>query len=61
MVQPRIPVRAGIAYVEGGYQLTGGAGVDFGAVGIAASIARRETGLGVDTIVMLTLISTMSR
>ena len=61
LLQPRVPVRAGIAYVEGGYQLTGGAGVDFGPVGIAASIARRDTDLGVDTIVMLTLISTLSR
>ncbi len=58
---PRIPLRAGLAYVEGGYQVAAGIGVDFGPVSIAASLARRDTDLGVDTITMFTLISTTSR
>ena len=61
VIVPRVPVRGGIAYVNGGYQIAGGAGVDFGPISIAASVMRRDTDLGVDTITMLTLISTMSR
>jgi hypothetical protein len=58
---PSVPLRAGLAYVDDGYQVAGGAGVDFGPVGIAAGLMRRSTDLGVDTVVMVTLISTMSR
>jgi hypothetical protein len=58
---PRIPLRAGVAYVEGGYQIAGGVGANFGPVSIAVSLARRSTDLGIDTITMFTLISTTSR
>ncbi len=58
---PRGALRGGVAYVDGGYQVAGGAGADFGPVSIAVSVMRRDTDLGVDTITMFTLISTMSR
>ena len=54
-----LPLRAGVALVDGGYQIAGGFGLNLGPVGLAASIARRDTDLGADTISMLTLISTM--
>ena len=60
-LMPRVPLRGGVAYVDGGYQIAGGAGFDFGPVSIAVSAMRRDTDLGVDTITMFTLISTMSR
>jgi hypothetical protein len=58
---PMVLLRSGVAYVEGGYQIAGGVGVDFGPVSVAASVARRDTELGIDTITMFTLISTTSR
>jgi hypothetical protein len=61
LVVPRVPLRGGVAYVDGGYQMAGGVGADFGPLSIAVSLMRRDTDLGVDTITMFTLISTMSR
>ena len=61
LLVPRVPLRGGVAYIDGGYQIAGGAGADFGPVSVAISLMRRDTDLGVDTITMLTLISTMSR
>ena len=61
LLVPRVPLRGGLAYTNGGYQIAGGVGVDFGPISLAASLMRRDTDLGVDAIAMFTLISTMSR
>jgi hypothetical protein len=45
-VLPFIPLRAGAAYVTGGYLLTAGTGLELGAVNITASVQDRHTAHG---------------
>lgn len=57
-ITPLLPLRAGAAIVEGGYQLAAGVGLNVGVIDVSLSAARRNTDLGIDTITMLTLLST---
>lgn len=52
---PLLPLRAGLALISGGYQLSGGLGLRLGAVEIAASGALREGELGGDAVAALGL------
>lgn len=60
-VLPLLPLRAGVAIVTGGFQFGGGVGVELGPLNLAASVARRKSDLGSDTITMITLLSTTGR
>lgn len=46
---PVLPLRAGLAWVSGGYQASAGAGVRLGSFQLAAAAALRKTRLGSDT------------
>jgi hypothetical protein len=45
---PMVPVRAGLAWISGGYRVTGGVGVRAGPFQLAAACAVRKTRLGSD-------------
>lgn len=47
-----LALRAGGAVISGGYQIAGGAGVEFGVLAIGVNAARRETELGTDVVGM---------
>lgn len=49
-IVPMLPIRAGLALISGGYQLSGGLGIRLGLFQLAASGALRETELGSDAI-----------
>jgi hypothetical protein len=53
-----LPIRGGVALIDGGFQISGGAGVTLGPFTLAASVMRRNGDLGSDIVTMLTLIST---
>lgn len=53
-----LPVRAGAAIVTGGSQYGAGLGLILGPFNIGASLMRRDSDLGTDTVTMFTLIST---
>lgn len=52
---PVVPLRAGLAVISGGYQLSGGLGLRLGPVQLAASGALRKTDLGGDGVFALGL------
>lgn len=52
---PVLPLRGGIAVVTGGFQISGGAGLEFGAINLTAAAASRSGDLGTDTIGMFAL------
>jgi hypothetical protein len=52
-----LPVRAGLALINGGFQLAGGVGVQLGLFDVSASIMKRNGELGSDYITMVTLVS----
>ena len=45
---PFVPIRAGVAVITGGYQISGGAGLKLGPVQLSLAAAARETDLGAD-------------
>jgi hypothetical protein len=47
---PILPLRAGVAAISGGYQLSGGVGLKLGPMQLSVSGAARETDLGADAI-----------
>lgn len=47
---PFIPLRAGLAVISGGYQLSGGAGLRLGPIALNAAAALREAELGSDAM-----------
>jgi hypothetical protein len=47
---PILPLRAGVAAISGGYQLSGGAGLKLGGMQLALSVAARDTELGADAM-----------
>ncbi len=51
-----VPLRAGWAVVSGGSQLGGGVGIELGRWDLSASVGRRTTELGSDTIAALGLV-----
>ena len=53
-----VPLRAGVALVNGGIQLATGVGIDIGAFDVSASVMKRDAELGSDIVTMVTLIST---
>ena len=57
-VTSRVPLRAGVALINGGVQLATGIGVSVGAFDLSASIMKRDAELGSDIVTMFTLIST---
>ncbi|MFW5950725.1 MAG: conjugal transfer protein TraF [Gemmatimonadota bacterium] len=54
-IVPFLPLRAGLAAVSGGYQLSGGAGLRLGPVQLSAAAAMRQTDLGDDSMAALAL------
>lgn len=50
---PILPLRAGVAAVTGGVLLSGGLGLEFGAVNLTAAGASRSSDLGTDAIAMV--------
>ena len=53
-----VPLRAGVALVNGGIQLATGVGIHIGAFDVSASVMKRDAELGSDIVTMVTLIST---
>lgn len=49
-ILPVLPVRAGLAVISGGYQLSGGLGLRLGPAELAASAAYREAASGTDAV-----------
>lgn len=49
-ILPFLPLRAGIAAISGGYQLSGGVGLKLGSLQLSLSGAARETELGADAM-----------
>ena len=49
-VLPVLPVRAGLAIITGGYQLSGGVGLNLGPLQLSFAAAARETDLGSDAV-----------
>lgn len=49
-ILPFLPLRAGLAVVSGGYQLSGGLGLRLGGVQLSAAAAARNTDLGDETV-----------
>lgn len=60
-VIPVIPLRAGVAFVTGGYEIGGGVGLNLGPLNLAGSVARRKDDSGTGTILMFTILSTTGR
>jgi hypothetical protein len=54
-IVPFLPLRAGVALVPGGYQLSGGAGLRLGGMQLGAAGALRESDLGSDAVATLGL------
>ena len=54
-ILPILPLRAGVALISGGYQLSGGMGLKLGPVQVSASGAVREAELGSDAVAALGL------
>jgi hypothetical protein len=52
-----LPLRAGVALINGGVQLAAGAGVNFRQFSVSASIMKRDGELGSDYITMVTFLS----
>jgi hypothetical protein len=57
-VLPFLPLRAGAALINGGFQLGAGIGVALGPINLSGSVLRRNGELGSDIVAMLTLVST---
>ena len=60
-VIPVLPIRVGAAAVTGGFEGSGGLGVNLGPANLAASIASRASDIGTSVLPMFTLISTIGR
>lgn len=56
-----LPLRAGAAKISGGHLLSGGFGIELGAIGINASVASRASELGTDAIGMFTFTAGLGR
>jgi hypothetical protein len=52
-----LPIRAGAAVVFGGYEVSGGLGLNLGPLSLGASVMKRHSDLGNSTITMVTLFS----
>jgi hypothetical protein len=57
-VLPFLPLRAGAALINGGFQLGAGVGVALGPINLSGSVLRRNGELGSDIVTMVTLVST---
>ncbi|MEX2281539.1 MAG: DUF5723 family protein [Gemmatimonadota bacterium] len=56
-VLPFLPLRAGAALINGGFQLGAGVGIALGPINLSGSVLRRNGELGSDIVTMVTLVS----